>query len=165
MWRIIVNRLAFGVAIVLLITIVVFGLSRAAGDPRNIYLDEYATPEAWDAWGERMGLDEPLYVQYGVWLWATLQGDFGESLFYNVPSIRLVKERVPNSLAIGRNRVRNRRPHWGPFGCDFGRKTRFVHRLRRPWFRVTWAIRPCVLDRNHDDSDLLRSIGLATVEP
>ena len=59
MWRIIVNRLAFGVAIVLLITIVVFGLSRAAGDPRNIYLDEYATPEAWDAWGERMGLDKP----------------------------------------------------------------------------------------------------------
>ena len=101
MWRIIVNRLAFGVAIVLLITIVVFGLSRAAGDPRNIYLDEYATPEAWDAWGERMGLDKPLYVQYGVWLWDVLQGDFGESLYYNIPSIRLVGERVPNTVQLG----------------------------------------------------------------
>ncbi len=101
MWRIIVNRLAFGAAIVLLITIVVFGLSRAAGDPRNIYLDEYATPEAWDAWGERMGLDKPLYVQYGVWLWDVLQGDFGESLYYNIPSIRLVGERVPNTVQLG----------------------------------------------------------------
>ncbi|MYA60478.1 MAG: ABC transporter permease [Chloroflexi bacterium] len=101
MWRIIVNRLAFGAAIVLLITIVVFGLSRAAGDPRNIYLDEYATPEAWDAWGERMGLDKPLYVQYAVWLWDALRGDFGESLYYDVPSIRLVRERVPNTVQLG----------------------------------------------------------------
>ena len=127
MWRIIVNRLAFGVAIVLLITIVVFGLSRAAGDPRNIYLDEYATPEAWDAWGERMGLDKPLYVQYGVWLWDTLQGDFGESLYYDVPSLRLVRERVPNTLQLGGVAFGRRDPNWRSNGCDLCSSTRFHH--------------------------------------
>lgn len=101
MLKLVANRLIWGVAVVLLISVVIFGLSRAAGDPRNIYLDEYATPEAWDAWGERMGLNRPLAVQYVVWLGQVLRGDFGQSLYYDVPSIRLVSERLPNTLQLG----------------------------------------------------------------
>lgn len=101
MLKLIANRLLWGVAVSLLISVVIFGLSRAAGDPRNIYLDEYATPEAWDAWGERMGLNRPLVVQYFVWLGQVLRGDFGQSLYYDVPSIRLVMERLPNTLQLG----------------------------------------------------------------
>ena len=101
MLKLVVNRLIWGVVVVLLISVVIFGLSRAAGDPRNIYLDEYATPEAWDAWGERMGLNRPLVVQYAVWLGQVLRGDFGQSLFYDVPSSRLVAERLPNTLQLG----------------------------------------------------------------
>lgn len=101
MLKLIANRLLWGAAVSLLISVVIFGLSRAAGDPRNIYLDEYATPEAWDAWGERMGLNRPLVVQYFVWLGQVLRGDFGQSLYYDVPSIRLVMERLPNTLQLG----------------------------------------------------------------
>ena len=101
MLKLVVNRLIWGVVVVLLISVVIFGLSRAAGDPRNIYLDEYATPEAWDAWGVRMGLNRPLVVQYAVWLGQVLRGDFGQSLFYDVPSSRLVAERLPNTLQLG----------------------------------------------------------------
>lgn len=101
MLKLVANRLIWGVAVVLLISVAIFGLSRAAGDPRNIYLDEYATPEAWDAWGERMGLNRPLAVQYAVWLGQVLRGDFGQSLYYDVPSIRLVRERLPNTLQLG----------------------------------------------------------------
>lgn len=101
MLKLVANRLLWGVAVSLLISVVIFGLSRAAGDPRNIYLDEYATPEAWDAWGERMGLNRPLVVQYFVWLGQVLRGDFGQSLYYDVPSIRLVMERLPNTLQLG----------------------------------------------------------------
>lgn len=101
MLKLIANRLLWGAAVSLLISVVIFGLSRAAGDPRNIYLDEYATPEAWDAWGERMGLNRPLAVQYFVWLGQVLRGDFGQSLYYDVPSIRLVMERLPNTLQLG----------------------------------------------------------------
>ncbi len=101
MLKLVGYRILYGVLIVALISVVIFALSRAHGDPRNIYLDEYATPEAWDAWGERMGLNEPLYVQYLVWIWDALQFDFGQSLYYDVPSIRLITERVPNSLQLG----------------------------------------------------------------
>jgi len=99
--KLVANRVLWGVAVALLISVVIFGLSRAAGDPRNIYLDEYATPEAWDAWGERMGLNRPLVVQYVVWLGQVVRGDFGQSLYYDVPSIRLVMERLPNTLQLG----------------------------------------------------------------
>ena len=101
MLKLVANRVLWGVAVALLISVVIFGLSRAAGDPRNIYLDEYATPEAWDAWGERMGLNRPLVVQYVVWLGQVVRGDFGQSLYYDVPSIRLVMERLPNTLQLG----------------------------------------------------------------
>ena len=101
MLKLVANRLLWGIAVALLISVVIFGLSRAAGDPRNIYLDEYATPEAWDAWGERMGLNRPLVVQYVVWLGQVVRGDFGQSLYYDVPSIRLVMERLPNTLQLG----------------------------------------------------------------
>ena len=101
MLKLVANRVLWGIAVALLISVVIFGLSRAAGDPRNIYLDEYATPEAWDAWGERMGLNRPLVVQYFVWLGQVLRGDFGQSLYYDVPSIRLVMERLPNTLQLG----------------------------------------------------------------
>lgn len=101
MLKLVANRVLWGIAVALLISVVIFGLSRAAGDPRNIYLDEYATPEAWDAWGERMGLNRPLVVQYVVWLGQVLRGDFGQSLYYDVPSIRLVMERLPNTLQLG----------------------------------------------------------------
>ena len=99
--KLVANRVLWGIAVALLISVVIFGLSRAAGDPRNIYLDEYATPEAWDAWGERMGLNRPLVVQYFVWLGQVVRGDFGQSLYYDVPSIRLVMERLPNTLQLG----------------------------------------------------------------
>ena len=101
MLKLVADRVLWGIAVALLISVVIFGLSRAAGDPRNIYLDEYATPEAWDAWGERMGLNRPLVVQYVVWLGQVLRGDFGQSLYYDVPSIRLVMERLPNTLQLG----------------------------------------------------------------
>ncbi len=101
MLKLIGYRLLYGVLVVALISVVIFALSRAHGDPRNIYLDEYATPEAWDAWGVRMGLDKPLYVQYLVWIRNALQLDFGQSLYYDVPSSRLITERVPNSLQLG----------------------------------------------------------------
>ncbi len=101
MLKLVGYRLIYGLLIVLLISVVIFALSRAHGDPRNIYLDEYATPEAWDAWGERMGLNRPLPIQYLVWIGDVIRLDFGESLYYDVPSIKLIRNRVPNTLQLG----------------------------------------------------------------
>ncbi|GIT18377.1 MAG: hypothetical protein CM1200mP39_11830 [Dehalococcoidia bacterium] len=52
-----------------------FGLSRAAGDPRHIFLTEYTSQEDWDLWGEEYGLGKPFIVQYGIWVGNALRGD------------------------------------------------------------------------------------------
>lgn len=101
MTRFIVRRLAFGLVVVWLISIVVFSLSRAAGDPRNLYLTEYVTKEQWDAWGRQMGLDRPLPVQYAVWLGKAITGDFGTSLKHKRDPLGVIGERLPATLQLG----------------------------------------------------------------
>ena len=81
-------------------SVVVFGLSRAAGDPRFLYLSEYTTKEQWDQWGRKMGLDKPVVVQYGVWLGRMLRGDFGESIREARPVTEAIKERIGTTLQL-----------------------------------------------------------------
>ncbi len=49
---------------------------------------------------QELGLDRPIYVQYGDWLWKVLRGDLGDSLWYKVPVIDELKTRFPVSLEL-----------------------------------------------------------------
>lgn len=91
----------FMVATMLLVTVLVFGLSRARGDPRLMLLDDNTTQETWDAWGEQMGLDRPLVVQYFVWLSRAIQGDLGKSLWEKRPVTESLMQRIPATLQLG----------------------------------------------------------------
>src|SRR5947209_3550319 len=67
---------------------ILLGVSAAAfllihllpGDPATVYLGEHATPESVARVQHDFGLDRPLPVQYGVYLWHAIRGDFGDSL-------------------------------------------------------------------------------------
>ena len=59
MLRFIRRRIAFAILTLLLMSILVFGLSRATGDPRFLYLSEYTTEAQWEQWGREMGLVVP----------------------------------------------------------------------------------------------------------
>jgi ABC-type dipeptide/oligopeptide/nickel transport system permease component len=50
------------------------------GDPATVFLGEHATPESIARVQHEFGLDRPLPVQYGVYLWHAIRGDFGDSL-------------------------------------------------------------------------------------
>jgi len=65
-----------------------------------VYLDEYATQKQWDEWGEMMGLDKPIMVQYGIWAWNALRGDFGNSTSAHRPAFEAVVERIPATLQL-----------------------------------------------------------------
>jgi peptide/nickel transport system permease protein len=95
-----VRRISFAALVLLLISIFVFSLSRASGDPRNLYLDEYATDEMYEAWGIKLGLDKPLYIQYLTWLRDVMRADFGESLYHNREPYDLIKERLPATVSL-----------------------------------------------------------------
>jgi peptide/nickel transport system permease protein len=89
-------------AVMLGITIVVFGMSRMTGDPRYLYMSAYTrmTSEEWEAQGRAMGLDKPLVVQYLVWLGNAVQGDFGESVHYRRNSLEMIIETLPATLQL-----------------------------------------------------------------
>lgn len=49
---------------------------------------------------QELGLDRPLYVQYGDWLWNTLRGDLGESTFSAVPVWNELQHRFPVTMEL-----------------------------------------------------------------
>ena len=104
MSRFIVRRFAAMVLVMVLLTMIVFGLSHATGDPRYMYMSEYSTgstsAEMWEAQGKRLGLDKPLHIQYLLWLGRSLKGDFGTSLTYNKNSIDVISEGLTGTLQL-----------------------------------------------------------------
>src|SRR5206468_2989852 len=63
------------------ISVTVFALIRLTGDPVSAMLPLDATAEQALDLRRRMGLDDPLPVQYWLWLSAALHGDFGRAFF------------------------------------------------------------------------------------
>lgn len=85
---------------ILLTTVFTFALSRAAGDPRDLYLTMYTTPEVYEQWGVLLGLNKPLYLQYFDWLGDAARLDFGESLAQKRPVTELILNRAPATLRL-----------------------------------------------------------------
>jgi peptide/nickel transport system permease protein len=87
---------------------VLFGISLAMfflvrvvpGDPAMVALGVYATPELVEELRAHWGLDQPILVQYGIFLQQVLQGDLGHSYFYGQPAIDLVFERLTPELFL-----------------------------------------------------------------
>ena len=84
------------------LTILVFSLSHATGDPRYLYMTQYTrtTSEAWEAQGKAMGLDKPLVVQYIIWVAKAVRGDFGTSVYYQRNSLDMILESLPATLQL-----------------------------------------------------------------
>ncbi|BEV14923.1 ABC transporter permease [Herbaspirillum sp. DW155] len=99
-----VKRLLLSLPTLLLVSMVVFSLLAVLpGDPVAAILGMEATPEAAAALRLKLGLDDPLLVQYGRWLWAVLHGDLGRSFIDNTPVAEALWQRLPVTieLAIG----------------------------------------------------------------
>jgi peptide/nickel transport system permease protein len=102
MGRYILRRLLTAVPTLLMISFVLFAiLALAPGDP----LSEFASnpsvpPEARENIKRALGLDQPWPIRYVKWLGAILQGDWGYSFASHLPVWDLLKQRIPNTLAV-----------------------------------------------------------------
>ncbi len=103
MARFLIRRAVLGLFVMWFATIVVFSLSRAAGDPRYLFVSEYSTREQWDEWGVRFGLDRPYPMQYLIWLGSAVKGNFGESIYFNDEPKKIIGGRwlATDQLAVG----------------------------------------------------------------
>lgn len=101
MWRYIQTRLALVVLVLLGVSLLVFLLARLTpGDPALLLAGDFATPEQVARIRSVLGLDQPLHVQYGVYLANMLRGDLGESIYFREPAMGLVLERLPATLGL-----------------------------------------------------------------
>jgi peptide/nickel transport system permease protein len=83
------------------VSIVVFVMVRAIpGDPAQILLGQTATPDQVADVRERLGLDEPLPIQYLVFIKDALTGDLGDSLVVGQPVTAVLLERFPATLEL-----------------------------------------------------------------
>jgi ABC-type dipeptide/oligopeptide/nickel transport system permease component len=93
------GRLLLSLPVLLGVTVVVFALLHLVpGDPAQVALGTRATPEAVDALRERWGLNEPLPLQYLLFLGRVVTGDFGTSLRFGETTLSLILAALPPTL-------------------------------------------------------------------
>lgn len=101
MTRYIIRRLLYTIPVMLAVSLVVFGILHIApGDPARLLAGEDARPEDVAIVRANYGLDQPLYVQYSVWLANVLHGNFGRSIVTRRPVLDEVVARLPSTIEL-----------------------------------------------------------------
>ncbi|MFN8413544.1 MAG: ABC transporter permease [Anaerolineales bacterium] len=101
MWAYIVRRFLQALLILFIITMLCFVLTRLSSDPMSQYSERTGMTAAdKEAIRARLGLDQPMPVQYVKWLGLALQGDLGASFFSHQPVLKLIGQRLPLTLIL-----------------------------------------------------------------
>lgn len=99
MWKLIVRRTLITIPQILLLSVLVFILAQAMpGDALTGLIDPNIDPATIEAMRERLGLNNPWYVQYADWIKGVFQGDFGQSFRFKMPVSELIGDRMINTL-------------------------------------------------------------------
>ena len=101
MGRYLLTRLIQSILTILVISLVVFLMARATGDPVTLLASDKATAQDIALLKQQLGLDQPVPVQYWVFLTNAVRGNLGRSLADRGDVAQLIGERLPNSAAIG----------------------------------------------------------------
>ncbi|GIN56703.1 ABC transporter permease [Lederbergia ruris] len=96
------RRILGMIPLLLLISFVVFTLAlMMPGDPFGGEIDPSNTdPQYIEEMREKLGYNDPIYVQYGRWISNFVQGDLGKSTVYKKPVADLIAQRIPNTLFL-----------------------------------------------------------------
>ena len=101
MFRYVVRRLLATIPVLGVVAIVVFGILHfAPGDPAALIAGDHATVEQIAVMRAKLGLDLPVWEQFGAWGWRVLHGDLGISIFSNQPVSRLIGQRLEPTIAL-----------------------------------------------------------------
>jgi peptide/nickel transport system permease protein len=96
------QRLLTLVVSIMLMTVVIFGLTQVLpGDVATMIMGQLQDPVAAVALRKELGLNDPLYVQYGRWASRAIQGDLGRSLVMRRPVTPIVQDAFLKSMSLG----------------------------------------------------------------
>jgi peptide/nickel transport system permease protein len=101
MQRYIARRAFQSLLAIWVMSLIVFGLARVTGNPLDVMLPLEAGPEDYERVSKHWGLDQPLYVQYAIFLSKAVRGDFGASWkWHGYSAMGLVWQRLPATLEL-----------------------------------------------------------------
>ncbi len=100
MTKYILRRLLLVIPVVVGVTFIAYGMVLLTGDPTSALAGEHATPEMRQQVRERLGLDDPLPVQYVRFLGNLLQGDLGRSVMTRSPVVNELKLFFPATVEL-----------------------------------------------------------------
>jgi peptide/nickel transport system permease protein len=97
----VIRRLLSTLIVMAIVGIFVFLLLHLSpGDPAAIIAGDNATPEQIAGIRQKLGLEDPLPVQFLRWVGHILQGDLGVSIFSNEPVLKLVSQRLEPTVSL-----------------------------------------------------------------
>ena len=94
------KRLWHTVYVIIGVSVISFFFIHLSGDPVMLMLPGDASHQEIEDLREQLGFNDPIYVQYLRFAWQALHGEFGHSLYYKVPAMELILERLPASLEL-----------------------------------------------------------------
>jgi peptide/nickel transport system permease protein len=96
----ILRRLLLMIPVLVIVAIIIFSLIHITpGDPASVMAGEEATPQQIEEMRERLGLNEPIHVQFIQWSLDAVRLDFGDSIFLREPVTKSMLDRVqPTAL-------------------------------------------------------------------
>jgi len=103
MYKYVIRRLLLSIPVLLLSSLIVFGLMRVMpGDALTVLMGESGNVSAKDLQKlqKELGLDRPYVEQYGIWLWQMVSLNPGYSIFTNEPITVALKKAVPVTLEL-----------------------------------------------------------------
>lgn len=100
MQRYVIKRVLQSLVTLVVLSIIVFCLTRFTGDPVVLMLPDDASHEDIMQLRRALGLDKPLPVQYWYFVSRAVQGDFGRSIKGQMPVMDLISDRLPNSIKL-----------------------------------------------------------------
>ncbi len=101
MFAYIIRRILATIPVMAVVAIFVFALLYLSpGDPAAIIAGDTATVDDIARIRAHLGLDRPVYIQFGTWVWRLLHGDLGISIFTNLPVAKLIEQRLEPTAAL-----------------------------------------------------------------
>ena len=96
----VIRRLLLLIPVLLGVSVIVFALTRAAGDPASLYITERMTEQQIREVYERYGFNQPVWVQYAKWLGGLVTGDLGYSKSANLPVAEAIIRFFPATFEL-----------------------------------------------------------------
>ncbi len=95
MVKYILKRIISAIPTLIIVSVLIFALVRfIPGSPAQVMLGDDATPDEIAAMEEKLGLNQPIVFQYVKWMAGVIKGDFGDSIYYHEPVLKIITERL-----------------------------------------------------------------------